>query len=595
MKRAFNISVLISSLLLFAAAVSAKETWVRVRTKNFTLVSNAGESKARKVAVELEQFRYALSLLFPKARIETPVPTTVFLFKSDDSFTPFKPKYKGKIKENVGGYFVSTDDGNYIALASDARGSLGSTEIIFHEYEHFVVRNNVSGAPLWLNEGLAEFYSTFSPDGERKASLGTPISRHIMALRQSYVQLPLEKLLAVDHKSPYYNESSKAGIFYAKSWALVHYLMLGHDGRRKGQLGQFINGLGTGVPLEENFRQSFKADYKTIEGELDAYVKKFLFPGLTITFNEQLDFAKEAQAAPLTEAESQFHLGDLLLHSNRPEDAEAYLLKSLELDNSIAAARVSLASVRLTQQRLPEAISLLREAVAKDPNDYSGHYHYANALLFNRQHEEALAEYRSAIRLKPDAPQVYFIFARALESIGRDEEAAEAFTKGLDLNPRNTRMFRSRSYLFLRMGRNAAAASDALMFLRRQGWRDDQSPYMALAAYLGLLRSRQSAPAARLLEDVPARLDASQWPYPVIRFLRREITKEELLKLATDNDKLTEAHAYVGLYLSLSGETDSALPHLRWVGEHGNKNFVEYPLALAEMKRLEAEAGARAQ
>jgi len=595
MKRAFTTSILISLLLLFPAAVSAKETWVRVRTKNFTLVSNAGESRARKVAVELEQFRYVISLLLPKAQIETPLPTTVFLFKSDDSFTPFKPKYKGKTKDNVGGYFVSTDDGNYIALASDARGSLNSTEIIFHEYEHFVVRNNLPGAPLWLNEGLAEFYSTFSPDGERKASLGTPISRHIFALRQSYVQLPLEKLFAVDHKSPFYNEGSKAGIFYAKSWALVHYLMHSDGGRRKEQFSQFINGLSTGVPLEENFKQSFHADYKTIERELDSYVRKFLFPALTVTFTEQLNFAKEAQAAPLTEAETQFHLGDLLLHVNHTDDAERYLLKSLELDNNLAAARVSLATVRLTQKRLPEAITLLQEAVAKDPNGYSARYHYANALLFSGQREQALEEYRSAIRLKPDAPRVYYIFARTLESMGRDEEAVEAFTQGLKLNPRDTQMFRSRGYLYLRMGRNAAAASDALMFLRRQGWRNDHAPYMVLAAYIGLLRSRQPAPAARLLEDAPARLNTSEWPYPVIRYLRHEVTEEELLKLATDNDKLTEAHAYLGLYLSLSGETDAALPHLRWVGEHGNKNFVEYPLALAELKRLEAAAGVRAQ
>jgi lipoprotein NlpI len=256
---------------------------------------------------------------------------------------------------------------------------------------------------------------------------------------------------------------------------------------------------------------------------------------------------------------------------------------------------VSLSTLRLRQQRLPEAIALLQEAIVKDPESYSAHYHYASALFFDGQYEQSLEEYRRAIQLNPDAPQLYYDLSRALQSVGRDEEAAGALKKGIELNPRDERMYRARSYLCLRIGRNGSAASDALMYLRRQGWRDEHSPYMALAAYIGLMRSRQTAPAAKLLEEAPTQLDASQWPYPIFRYLRREITEGELLKLSDDNDKLTEAHAYVGLNLLLSGETDAALLHLRWVAEHGNKNFVEYRLSLAELKRLEAAAGVRSQ
>lgn len=41
------------------------------------------------------------------------------------------------------------------------------------------------------------------------------------------------------------------------------------------------------------------------------------------------------------------------------------------------------------------------------------------------------------------------------------------------------------------------------------------------------------------------------------------------------------------LIFSLQGETALALDHLRWVAVNGNKNFVEYPLAFAEIARLE--------
>ncbi len=71
---------------------------------------------------------------------------------------------------------------------------------------------------------------------------------------------------------------------------------------------------------------------------------------------------------------------------------------------------------------------------------------------------------------------------------------------------------------------------------------------------------------------------------------KRGIQEADLFLLATDNDKLTEAHAYVGLDLSLKGNTEAAFNHLRWVKENGNKNFVEYALALTEIERLESSA-----
>lgn len=201
--KALQITV-ISLLLLLPATASAKESWIRIKSKNFTVIGNTGDGDIRKLATNLEEFRHVLSLLFPKAQIETPVPTTVFLFKSHNSFKPFKPQYKGKTRDNVAGYFLSSAYGNYIALTSEAGGN-DPLEVIFHEYEHFVVRNNVPNAPLWLNEGLAELFRTFeTSDNDRKASVGSPLGRHILTLREGKF-LPLETLLKVNHKSPQYN------------------------------------------------------------------------------------------------------------------------------------------------------------------------------------------------------------------------------------------------------------------------------------------------------------------------------------------------------------------------------------------------------
>src|SRR5215510_11858810 len=96
--------------------VSAKDNWVSVRTKNFYLIGSANEKEIRKVALKLEQFREVFTKLFPNMKFNTPVPTTVIVFKNDSSYGPFKPS------ANTAGFFQAGDDVNYITLTTEVRG-----------------------------------------------------------------------------------------------------------------------------------------------------------------------------------------------------------------------------------------------------------------------------------------------------------------------------------------------------------------------------------------------------------------------------------------------------------------------------------------
>lgn len=574
-------------LPLSQAYGAGKENWTSVRSKNFTVVGNASENDLRKMATKLELFRYVISLYLPGAKISTPVPTTIILFKDDYSFDPFKPQYKGKTRKNIAGYFRSGDDVNYIVLSKEM-GASNALQVILHEYEHFIIHNTIPNTPAWLDEGFAEFYSTFEQKDELTVRIGIPIDWHLTTLRTRDL-LPLKTLLTVDRKSPYYNESDKAGIFYAESWALVHYLMRSDGGKRRPQLMRFINQLSSGLSPEENFQQSFQTDYKTMEAELRSYIGKFLVPAVDLTFKE-LAFVKEIQAAPLTEAEAHYYMGDLLLHGGRLKEAEEHLEKSIELDPKLASGRISLSALRFLQNRNADGKKLAQEAVALDPQNYLGHLNYAGVLAEEKQYEEAIKFYKQAAQLKPDAWRIYTGMAQVYLALGQDAEASKAYSAALRLDPKNPYINRNYSYTALRMGRGSLAAINAMIYLQRQGWRDDHSLYMVMVAHYGYRQVNQAAAAAKILEDAALKSDTSGWPYPVVQYLQRKLTADALLALSTDNDKLTEAHAYIGMDLSLSGEREAALAHLRWVAEHGNKDFIEYPLALSEIKRLEAQA-----
>src|ERR1051325_2444114 len=246
----------------------ARDTWTTVRSKNFTLVGNASEKDIRTVANRLEQFRTVFGLLFPTISLNSPVPTTVVVFKNDNSFKPYK------VNQDEAGYFQAGEDVNYIALTNEHFSTAQPFRVIFHEYVHLLVNNTMgSTVPLWFNEGLAEYYSTFDlKDDDRRVLLGNLIDGHVFYLRQNAF-LPLRTLFAVDHKSPYYNEGNKMNIFYAESWMLTHYLLQGEQQKRRPQLARFVELLGSGIKIEDAFQQAFQLDLDVFEKDFKSYIQ----------------------------------------------------------------------------------------------------------------------------------------------------------------------------------------------------------------------------------------------------------------------------------------------------------------------------------
>jgi tetratricopeptide (TPR) repeat protein len=419
MKRiAFSLAVSLCLLVVVSqhTTVVAKDTWVSVRTKNFLMLGNASEKEIRRVALKLEQFREAFTNLFPNITFNTPVPTTVIVFKSDSSFAPFKPG------PNVAGYFQSGQDVNYITLTTEVRGQQDPFTVIFHEYTHLLINNTFPRAPVWFNEGLAEYYSTFSITDDQKVVMGIPITSHVFRLRESQM-LPLKTLFAVDQSSPHYNERNKQTIFYAQSWALVHYLIIGKKVGQVEQLGKFLRLVDAKTPVDQAFQQAFGVPFETMEKDLRNYVNGNKYYSLTGHFEKKLEVDTTAEAIPLTDAEVQAYLGDLLLHSHRT-DAYTYLERAVKLDPNLAMANTSLGMAYFREGKVNEAHASLERAVAANSKNYLAHYYYAFTLsrsgpgggpIIAGYPADVAAKIREhlekAIALRPDYPESYSLLA----------------------------------------------------------------------------------------------------------------------------------------------------------------------------------------
>ena len=511
-----------------AARREQPDVWVSVRSQNFLVEGRAREKELRRLAVRLEEYRAAFSQLLSGEHFNSGIPTTVVVFPDDAAYKPFKPLLRGQAAAGVAGYFQPGAEVNYITLALDS-DSARDPSTLLHEYTHLLVNNYFNAAPLWLKEGLAEFYSTARLSGDRrKLTLGEPPTMRVRALRDTSF-IPFNTLFGVDQASPYYSEPGKRSLFYAESWALVHYLIAVRGGEQRDGLARFTGLLADGATVDDALRRAFGAGVEEIETGLASYVRLARFDASVEEFEHPLDFDAQLRAHPLTEAEASARLGDLLLHTDRDAEAEAYLLRALSLDPRLAPARVSLAALRLRQGRLAEAREQLRVAVEADPQNYLAHYYLADTLNregasinsdnisvkdFEERTEAMRAALRRAIELAPGFVEPYRLLASIeLERGDRPAEAAVLLRRASALAPRRADLVLMLAQAQLLGGQLDEARRLAGPIARRAGEARLRTQAETLLARIDArqqsdeaarLRSQQTDEAATIAANAPA-------------------------------------------------------------------------------------------
>src|ERR1700724_3745484 len=268
-RAAMSKSLLVPLLVLataFAHARDKAENWIEIRSPHFTVITNSNEKQGRRVADQFERMRSVFPVVFPKLQIDPGSPLIVLAIRDERDFKALEPAaYLAKGSLKLGGLFLRAPDKNYVLMRLDAEGE-HPYAVVYHEYTHLLVGKSAEWMPLWMNEGLGEFYQN-TEIHEKDASLGEPSTENIMLLRQNRL-LPLATLFAVDQKSPYYHEENKGSIFYAESWALTHYLNIKDRQDKTSRLSQYSDLLIKNVEPVLAATQAF-GDLKQLQAALE--------------------------------------------------------------------------------------------------------------------------------------------------------------------------------------------------------------------------------------------------------------------------------------------------------------------------------------
>jgi tetratricopeptide (TPR) repeat protein len=449
-------------LPLLAAAVGAArdkpENWLEVRSPHFTVVTNANEKAGRRIAGQFERMRSVFHVMFPQLSIETGSPIIVLAIKDEKDFRALEPQtYLAKGQLKLGGLFLRAPDKNYVLMRLDAEGE-HPYAVVYHEYTHLLLGKSAEWLPLWLNEGLAEFYEN-TDIHEKDVALGQPSPGNLELSRENRL-LPLATLFTVDTSSPYYHEQNKGSIFYAESWALTHYFHVKDHQQKTFRLTAYAELLAKKVDPVTAATRAF-GDLKQLQSDLEGYIRQGTFSYFKLSTSTEVDDTA-FKARALTGAQADAVRADFLAYNERVADARPLLDRVLQEDPQNVSAHETMGYLEFRAGHMDEARKWYEQAVKLDSQNYIAHYYFA-AIAMNMgaspgDDAQVESSLRAAIKLNPSFAPAFDRLA-AFEGMRRrnlDEAHLMALT-ATQLDPGNVGYRVTGAHVLMQMDRGKDA------------------------------------------------------------------------------------------------------------------------------------------
>jgi tetratricopeptide (TPR) repeat protein len=440
-----TVGVVLLVLALASPDLKAAEHWICLTTPHFQMYTTNNEKQATAALKVFEQVRYfflqsSLSKSAPDAQVR------IIAFRSEKEFNPYR------LNEGAVAYYLRGHTADYIVM-QDISGQ--RHEAAIHEYTHLVVEHVGLNLPLWLNEGLADLYSSLEAKGEQ-AVVGRPLEGRLQILLTQH-WLDLTTLFAVDVQSPYYNERTKMSIFYAQSWALAHMLELGP--KYRNDFNRFLVATASGRSAADCFQSVYGKTLADVAQDLQAYVHQSSVQGAVFDVHlpdsdvapqvsEPSDFAVDLTLAELlasrkqTLAEGSARLSALV--GTHPEN--------IELQESLGFAAWDQGDAAKAKERLKLAID-------KGSRNPQALFLYAQLLHESgTPADEIIPVLQRVVALKPDYADAWFNLGATAVNESEFVLALDAFSHIKQVTPERAYWLLSQqAYCYLRLDQPANA------------------------------------------------------------------------------------------------------------------------------------------
>lgn len=457
-----SLSVLV--LILSAStpiAPAGEKPWTEVLSPNFRILTDGTAGEGRRVAREFEQMRAVFAAAFPKMRLETGAPLTIFAPRDDFSMKGLAPAQWNPANSRFVSLFRNGWERQYAVVRLDQNPNRKSN-VVYREYVLTLFNANFRWLPPWLYEGFSEFYGNtrFEPT---KIYVGAP-GPLVHSLKGATL-IKVDELIDPGIGRKIGNDEHQLDLFYSESWALVHYMIFTPEMEQGKKLEKFLNKLEAGEDEKKAFEEVF-GSFKDVENSLSAYIGRFTFGSYQLESPPQIN-EKNFPSRLMTVAQTQAELGTYRLFCHDREDARVAIDQALREDPNLALAHETLGFMDFVDGKDEEAKSEFTKAYVADPHRYLSLYYstmlsplanstadadvlslraamydalkanpgfapafieLARVMARQGNYPNALSLARRAESLEPSRPGYHLFVARILLALGRDEEAVKEAT-----------------------------------------------------------------------------------------------------------------------------------------------------------------------
>jgi hypothetical protein len=400
---------------LSLAPLVAQSRWTYAAGDRFEVYTTGGSAVAQRAIEDFERVHVYLEQALRTPPITGPR-TRLIVFSNRNEFSPYAAN------ASVQAFYQSNVDGDFIVLPGLGRDAFRA---VAHEYAHLIARRTGRRYPLWLDDGLADYFSTVMPLGA-KVQIGAALPDRLKSLGFGVRLMPLERLFAITRDSAEYTTPARSALFYAESWAFTHMLLT--DDRYRDRSAALLARLAHGEPAALALTNIYDKPVSAITTDLTKYALRGYYRTSTI------DVALPANTStvvprPATEFEAGIRLADLLAANPSHLGRARTAFETLERENPNDLQLLeSEAMFAVRTGRVDEARPYLEHAIALGSSNARIYSHLAeirgtsaDRQDFSASDEDAL--FAKALTLGPDDAEVRIQVARSLVRQHRGADA----------------------------------------------------------------------------------------------------------------------------------------------------------------------------
>ena len=498
------LALLVQGFAVGCVSMAHDPRWVVVKSPRFEIYSTFAAEDSKTLAEELERFHALIYAMTNAPHGESVVPTRIFAFAQRTQYLELAPA-------DSAGFFMPGLRQNMMLTSPRAR-RLGISQVVLHEYVHHVLRNgSEQTAPIWYDEGMAEFFSTVRLQGTSLAVGKIPKTAAAWLQRGEW--LSLDRVISTRA----YEElsSNELGMFYAEAWALVHYLTFDREpGSTSISQGmrQYLDFIALGSEPADAFATAFGESTleagQSIRKTLSTGIRVIGYPIAALDYDDS-----EPKVRPPGSGEIALRLGELHLARQELAQAEIEFRTALAADPDQARAQAGLGDALRSQSRFDEAEAYLLRAVELDPVDPLnqidlGDYHYDRGMRkegfladIRADLAEARKRYHTALELGDSVPEPWAMLGVTYLVPGEDPTLALKYLEQAYVwHPSSRAVLGYLAEAHIARGDELTARD----FIRRMiSLRRDGAPTRSVDEVVEEIRNRRAA-ASRRLEVSPA-------------------------------------------------------------------------------------------